>query len=270
MKIKLLIILFILPNVYSWGQIDSLKYNDTLKFKITGLYHIMDEDKLDTLEGKNINIDIYDPVYFAYKITNVSNDTFFLNEKASVYAILNAYVDTGIIYKVSCYYSFKIELDIPPNLNVIYRLISPIYVKDKLYPQVKNNTGITSDKIDHWTLNLVINWSSRDSFYSDSVINLARMEATFKFTEENGIQRYNDLENLALYPNPVNDYLTIDNKNTPIKEAYLYNTMGQKVKQISINAPQTTMDVSNLQPGMYFLKIITEQGILTRKVQIIR
>ena len=75
---------------------------------------------------------------------------------------------------------------------------------------------------------------------------------------------------LQMYPNPANEYLTIENENIPIEEACFYNLMGQKVKQIPINSSKAIINTQDLKQGMYIVKIQTEHGVLTRKVQVIR
>jgi len=46
--------------------------------------------------------------------------------------------------------------------------------------------------------------------------------------------------------------------------------MGKEIKRYFVNDNKTTLDVSALQSGLYVLKIKTKEGLLTRKVQIIR
>ena len=46
--------------------------------------------------------------------------------------------------------------------------------------------------------------------------------------------------------------------------------MGKEIRRYSVNANKTTLDVSALHSGLYVLKIKTEEGLLTRKIQIIR
>ncbi len=75
---------------------------------------------------------------------------------------------------------------------------------------------------------------------------------------------------LNIYPNPTASTLTIDNGEGMMKEVRMYDVRGRKVKRITVNHSQTTIDVGDLQNGMYFLKISTEKGVLTRKVQIIQ
>jgi hypothetical protein len=159
---------------------------------------------------------------------------------------------------------------INPNESFGFVLDPPINVKADFYDILENKKGITPDKIDHWTFSFFVYWSSTDSSYSDSIINLAKMEVAFKFTEGNKILQYNHLDEFVLYPNPANEYLTIENENIPIEEACFYNLMGQKVKQIPINSSKAIINTQDLKQGMYIVKIQTEHGVLTRKVEIIR
>ncbi|MBP7101609.1 MAG: T9SS type A sorting domain-containing protein [Bacteroidales bacterium] len=76
-------------------------------------------------------------------------------------------------------------------------------------------------------------------------------------------------ERILLFPNPTPTILNICNEKLIYKISF-YNTIGQKVKQTIVNSNETTLDVSTLPAGMYLVKINTEQGVLTRKVQIIR
>ncbi|NLJ82845.1 MAG: T9SS type A sorting domain-containing protein, partial [Bacteroidales bacterium] len=75
---------------------------------------------------------------------------------------------------------------------------------------------------------------------------------------------------ISLYPNPATTQLTLDNKDALIKEAHIYDITGRKVSRHSINANQSTLDISTLKSGLYIVKIHTEQGVLNRKVQVVR
>jgi hypothetical protein len=61
-----------------------------------------------------------------------------------------------------------------------------------------------------------------------------------------------------LYPNPSNEgkiYLSIDNFKSDIKQFTIYNALGQRIKSDKISSSLTEIDVSNLQLGVYILKI---------------
>lgn len=43
----------------------------------------------------------------------------------------------------------------------------------------------------------------------------------------------------------------------------IYNLSGQKVKEL---ASQSQIDLSDISKGMYFLKLISEKGVLVNKI----
>ncbi|MBC7641453.1 MAG: T9SS type A sorting domain-containing protein [Flavobacterium sp.] len=65
-------------------------------------------------------------------------------------------------------------------------------------------------------------------------------------------------ERFVISPNPTKNTLTITN-TANIKEINIYNTLGQLLQ--TFTQPSKTIDVSNLQSGNYFMKIVTESGV---------
>lgn len=64
-------------------------------------------------------------------------------------------------------------------------------------------------------------------------------------------------KNFAVYPNPVNNYLQLQLATTlKYKKATIYNYFGQLVLQ----SKTTTINVSNLASGVYFLEVETNTG----------
>jgi hypothetical protein len=69
-----------------------------------------------------------------------------------------------------------------------------------------------------------------------------------------------------LYPNPVQDVLNIDVKETiAISSVNIYNTLGQLVVVVPNVQNTKTIDVSNLPSGNYFIKINTNKGTSNTK-----
>ena len=65
-----------------------------------------------------------------------------------------------------------------------------------------------------------------------------------------------DKKEISVYPNPAQDYITID---TDFPASYvIYDVTGRIVSEGNISEKT---DVSDLCPGKYFIKIITETGI---------
>lgn len=78
-------------------------------------------------------------------------------------------------------------------------------------------------------------------------------------------------DKLLLYPNPAGNHLTV-NTESGIKNAELriYNALGQLVT-LSVpdsyrdEGPQSTIDISSLSPGIYYLHLQSEHGLATKK-----
>lgn len=77
----------------------------------------------------------------------------------------------------------------------------------------------------------------------------------------------NGFGTLSLYPNPARNVLNIEGDN--LKEAALYSAIGTLVQKTELNGKNTTLNVSGLTKGIYFVKIINTAGnVCTRKVVI--
>jgi len=71
--------------------------------------------------------------------------------------------------------------------------------------------------------------------------------------------------NIVIYPNPVNENLTIFNvSNINIKSIKLYDVLGRLV--ITENGDVDNLDVSQLDSGVLLVKFETDQGVVTRKI----
>ena len=75
-------------------------------------------------------------------------------------------------------------------------------------------------------------------------------------------------ENVTIYPNPTIGKLTITNHELRITEIEVFDIYG---KQLSSHPHITssshhTIDISDLPVGIYFVKIETENGIITKKI----
>ncbi|MBW8051557.1 MAG: PKD domain-containing protein [Cytophagales bacterium] len=84
-----------------------------------------------------------------------------------------------------------------------------------------------------------------------------------------GISDLELLSNLKIYPNPANDVLIIDANNIRLNMITMINSLGQVV---IVNKPNNNntheLDVSGLAPGLYFLQIQTNKGMVMKNVGI--
>jgi ELWxxDGT repeat protein len=73
-------------------------------------------------------------------------------------------------------------------------------------------------------------------------------------------EEYYNPSKIKIYPNPVSNHLTIENPFAKNQKLNVINQLGQTVLKQNNNASTTSLDVSNLSKGLYFLNINTETG----------
>jgi len=86
----------------------------------------------------------------------------------------------------------------------------------------------------------------------------------------NNITSNNELnhQELNIYPNPASDQINVTS-NFNITEIEIYNTIGKLIMNNSIQKRDFTINVNDLIPGVYFLKLKNENGITeTKKIMI--
>lgn len=74
-------------------------------------------------------------------------------------------------------------------------------------------------------------------------------------------QNIEPLNDILIYPNPVNDYLSISS-DFEIYKLEIYNLLGQVIL-VTLN-PNASIDLTNLKPGNYILKLNTNKGIINK------
>jgi len=77
---------------------------------------------------------------------------------------------------------------------------------------------------------------------------------------------------VKIYPNPTNGQLIIENGQWTIENIEIFDVMGKSAaivetwRAASLRQPTTTIDISHLPSGIYFVRIQTENGMVTRKI----
>ena len=100
----------------------------------------------------------------------------------------------------------------------------------------------------YWSENGVL--VSTDSIYSFTATNDAILIANFE---------YNDIDEntsnvFSIYPNPAHKSIIV-NSLSSVKEYKIFNASGQILMTGFFNDNQSSIDISNLSAGIYFLKI---------------
>ena len=71
-----------------------------------------------------------------------------------------------------------------------------------------------------------------------------------------------EIENTQIFPNPGNDYVQINGLAKDIKQVIIYDVEGKNVYQQHGTQP---INVTLLNSGVYFVKVITEQFSFSKK-----
>ena len=68
---------------------------------------------------------------------------------------------------------------------------------------------------------------------------------------------------IAVYPNPAHDFIIVgSNHYSPIQRVELYSISGQ----LMVSSPETQINVSELEAGMYFIRVNIDDNIYTERV----
>jgi hypothetical protein len=78
----------------------------------------------------------------------------------------------------------------------------------------------------------------------------------------------NNSDKVAVYPNPLKDKVNV--KAEQMKSLTVVNMTGQVVMRQDVDTDETTLDLSELNSGLYILNIETESGVMTRQINIIK
>ena len=72
--------------------------------------------------------------------------------------------------------------------------------------------------------------------------------------------------NISVYPNPAKDVVRLSTDNGQQTTVRIYNILGMLIEEIEINSNETEINVSDYNPGIYFISIETENGSVTKKI----
>ena len=122
-------------------------------------------------------------------------------------------------------------------------------------------------KFVNWTINGTV--VSTDNSYIFTVTEDVEIVVNFSESDVDIVETDN-YPSLQIYPNPVNEQLTIDNgvagqarNDVTIENVQIFDVMGRcvaivetgRAPSLQTTSPETIINVSHLSPGVYFLRI---------------
>ena len=113
---------------------------------------------------------------------------------------------------------------------------------------------------------LVIDLTTQSYVFESNATNSPERFTVF-FTADNtlGAQEL-IIQNIKFYPNPAKDVLNILSANQPLEQIEIYDMRGRLLEQYSAeNNVSFSINVSALRTGVYFVKINTASGSITKR-----
>ncbi len=77
--------------------------------------------------------------------------------------------------------------------------------------------------------------------------------------------KYESISNILMYPNPVKDNFVYFSSTQDL-DVVIYNILGKQVIKENATRTKNYIDVSNLNKGIYLVKINSGQGSVTKKL----
>jgi len=89
----------------------------------------------------------------------------------------------------------------------------------------------------------------------------------WQYTEETGIKENITTHEITVYPNPTTGELRIKLTSEQINKIEVFDIYGRHLSPLTSHlSPHTSINISDLPAGIYFVKIYTESEVVVKKV----
>lgn len=133
-------------------------------------------------------------------------------------------------------------------------------------PVPSTSVDTITTTIDTNALSLFVNTIliTYDSIFTDSMFVKVQTDTVY-YEEPNSVNAYSTEDGVIIYPNPTNRFLNIDvSDNTQIESLRIYDINGTVVK--TFNEKEEVLNLSELVSGIYFVRLETNKGLVTKKI----
>ena len=109
-------------------------------------------------------------------------------------------------------------------------------------------------------MNVIVKNSNEPHSFELSGIN----KITFDLVTEAVESITHNNTSLHLYPNPTENHLFIETEHE-IEEIVIYDVYGRKCQQANETTSQQVLDVTDLNTGIYFIKVVTDNNEIVKR-----
>lgn len=79
-----------------------------------------------------------------------------------------------------------------------------------------------------------------------------------------GLSNVKKQSEVSFYPNPAKDVITLKYQTTKAIDVTVYNVLGAKVKSFTHSTNETSLNISDLEKGMYFIRFNDNGNIISK------
>ena len=108
-------------------------------------------------------------------------------------------------------------------------------------------------------------YTSRDGYFCDSIVELSSKTVTFYVDTKAPVRETLAESTMNVFPNPASEQLNIT-CGEEMRSIALFNTAGQRVRQMEPCGSEAQIPLSGLPRGLYLLRVQTANGSAVRKV----
>lgn len=163
-------------------------------------------------------------------------------------------------------YDLEAIMDIPNENDVTLVWEEPLCcVSPDGYDIYRDNIKVNDNLVTELTFVETLEPSGLYEYYVTAVYYFGESETSnwvyvlFYGTDELGI------ENCKIFPNPCSDFINIQS-DLRISNISIYNVQGHFMKNFVLKENKTQVDVSQFEPGVYFVKLVIEDKTVVRKI----
>lgn len=185
------------------------------------------------------------------------------------------WTEGGIVLSTDTFYIFKVNSDrnIVANYEAKQYAIN-VVINPVLGGEVSGDgpadcgstvTLVASRKTNH----LFTGWEedgtvfSTNETYTFEAEEDRNLKANFSFT---GSVPSAESMGIVVYPNPVKTSVTVKSKQAQLQAIEMYDIQGKMSSRTDVNTRVHTLDVSQLVPGVYYMKIYTLNSVVQQKL----
>ncbi len=249
---KLVLTMGLLASIF-FGQNTYAQCNNTLKWKTVDIYYV---HFYDMMNSKYTMGSLTDCIIDTKKTPN------FIPMGIIVSSVDNSARTINFEYTIS---NSKGE--------VVYTSLNKVPLSNKKAGdtsgvcQADNSTIIDITKFDagNYTIKLWVTSPSLDGESCDSIKELSSCTANFQIVH--GGNAVNQIASFAfnVFPNPASEQLNVT-CGEEMRSIALFNTAGQRVRQMEPCGSEAQIPLSGLPRGLYLLRVQTANGSAVRKV----